>query len=229
MHQVATAVLVPMFNEGRVVGPVVAELRSEFSLVICVDDGSDDNSSDVARQAGATVLRHQVNLGQGAALQTGIDYALARTTVQHLVTFDADGQHSVRDAVDMVAAAQATGVDVVLGSRNIGTTVDQPAARRLLLSAALRYSRWSTGLDLTDTHNGLRVLNRRALELFRLRQQGMAYASELEASIVEHGLSWIEHPVTISYSDYSRGKGQNNLNAFNIMYDLMVARLSPST
>lgn len=225
----STAVLVPMYNEASVVGDVVSAIRREFDLVICVDDGSSDDSSGIARRAGATVLSHRLNLGQGAALQTGFDYVLTRTSVDHLVTFDADGQHSVRDAVDMVAAAQATGADVVLGSRGVGASPGQPLTRRLLLRAALRYSRWSTGLDLTDTHNGLRVLSRGALEQIRLRQPGMAYASELESLIVAKHLDWLEHPVTITYSEYSRGKGQQNLNAFNIIYDLLAARLGAST
>lgn len=217
------AVVVPMYNEVEVVGDVVAELRTEFPLVVCVDDGSTDGSADRARAAGATVLVHRVNLGQGGALQTGLDFVRQRTGAEHAVTFDADGQHRVCDAVAMVEHAQETGVDVVLGARE--ATPGASLSRRLLLSLALRYSRLNSGLDLSDTHNGLRVLSRPALEAIRLRQTGMAHASELETIIATRGLSWTEFPVVINYSDYSRGKGQSNLNAFNIAYDLTVARL----
>ncbi len=228
MTQATTAVVVPMFNEGTVIRDVLDELHESFELVICVDDGSADDSAAVAREAGATVLRHHVNLGQGAALQTGFDFVRRTAHIEHLVTFDADGQHSVADAAAMVARARETGADVVLGSRTEGTTAGQPAHKRLVLKAGLRFSRWSSGLELTDTHNGLRVLNRNALHAMRLTQRGMAHASEIEALIARHRLTWIEHPVSIRYSAYSRAKGQSSLNAFNIVYDLMAARLTPS-
>jgi len=228
MTQTATAVIVPMFNEGTVIRDVLDELHESFELVICVDDGSSDGSAAVAREAGATVLRHRVNLGQGAALQTGFDYVRGSAHIEHLVTFDADGQHSVTDAASMVTRARETGVDVVLGSRTGGATVGQPAHKRLLLRAGLRFSRLSSGLELTDTHNGLRVLNRNALQVIRLTQRGMAHASEIEALIARHRLTWAEHPVSIRYSAYSRSKGQSSLNAFNIVYDLMAARLTPT-
>ncbi|WP_418059479.1 glycosyltransferase family 2 protein [Pimelobacter simplex] len=220
-----TVVVVPTYNEGAMVGTVVSELREVFPHVVCVDDGSRDGSADAARAAGATVLRHPVNLGQGAALQTGFDYVLGRTTARHLVTFDADGQYLVEDAAAMVEVAAQSEVDIVLGSRNLGSTEGQPVARRVLMAAALRFSRSITGIRLTDTHNGLRVLNRHAAASMNLRQHGMAHASEIESRIVAASLSWREHPVTMRYSDYSRGKGQSNLNALNILYDLAAERL----
>jgi glycosyltransferase involved in cell wall biosynthesis len=221
------AVIVPMYNEAEVVGDVVAELLTEFPLVVCVDDGSIDDSAARARAAGATVLVHRVNLGQGGALQTGLDFMRERTDAAHIVTFDADGQHRVCDAVAMVEHARATGADVVLGARR--STPGAPLYRRILLSVALRYSRLNSGLDLTDTHNGLRVLSRRAVEMIRLRQTGMAHASELETLIATRGLAWTEFPVVVNYSDYSKAKGQSNVNAFNIVYDLTVARLIASS
>ncbi len=222
-------VVVPIFNEAKVLASVLETLLDSFEHVVCIDDGSTDGSAAIADASGAVVLRHAVNLGQGAALQTGIDYVLRFTSFQHIVTFDADGQHDVTDALAMLAHARAAGVDVVLGSRTIGSTIDQPVARRLLLSAGLRFSRWTTGLALTDTHNGLRVLSRTALQTLKLRQPGMAYATELETHIARRELSWVEHPVSIRYSEYSRSKGQGNLNAFNILFDLFAARLGSPT
>jgi glycosyltransferase involved in cell wall biosynthesis len=214
-----------MFNEASVVDQVVSELLEQFDMVLCVDDGSGDTSSEVARTAGAVVLRHPVNLGQGAALRTGFEFVLRHLDdVSHVVTFDADGQHDARDARAMVDRATCEDLDVVLGSRATMRPEGQPWTRRLVLAGALRLSRLTSGMDLTDTHNGLRVINRRALGVFVLRQRGMAYASELEALIPRHGLSWAEHPVTVTYTEYSRSKGQRNLNAFNIMYDLVTAR-----
>ncbi|GAB7004269.1 glycosyltransferase family 2 protein [Nocardioides sp. AN3] len=221
-------VVVPMYNEAVAVGTVVTGLRGAFSNIVCIDDGSTDDSTAVAREAGATVLVHTVNLGQGAALQTGFEFVRRHSTARFVVTFDSDGQHRVEDAVAMVAEARTTGVDVVLGSRNLGRTEGQTRARKLLLRGALRYSRAVSGLALTDTHNGLRVLTRQVLDRVVLRQQGSAHASELESLIARHRLSWVEHPVTIEYSAYSRQKGQSALNAVNVVYDMLAARLETS-
>jgi glycosyltransferase involved in cell wall biosynthesis len=225
MADSAVAVIVPMYNEGAVIGDVVRGLREFFTHVICVDDGSSDDSVWEAREAGATVLRHRVNLGQGAALQTGFEHVLRNPAIEHVVTFDADGQHAVADAVAMVRSARRSSVDVVLGSRAAGAAIDQPTGRRILLKAGLRFSRWNSGLDLSDTHNGLRVLNRHAIRTIRITQHGMAHASEIEALIARHALTWVEHPVSIRYTAYSQSKGQGSLNAFNVVYDLLAARL----
>lgn len=219
------AVVVPVYNEVAVVGDVIAELRTVFPLIVCVDDGSVDGSGLVAERAGATVLRHAVNLGQGAALQTGFEYVLAHTEATYAITFDADGQYLVSDAAAMVDHARSDGLDVVLGSRNLGEAPGQPLSRRALMRAALAFSRRTSGLALTDTHNGLRVLDRRALAAMNLRHRGMAHASEIENRVHSAGLSWAEHPVTMTYTDYTRGKGQSNLNAFNIVYELVAERL----
>lgn len=220
-----TWVVVPMFNEAATIATVVSELRRSFPHVVCVDDGSSDDSADLASQAGATVLRHPINCGQGAALQTGFDFLLRHTDASHCVTFDADGQHRTQDAEAMLAVAQETGVQVILGSRFLGSCVGMPASRRRMLRLALRFSRLLTRLDLTDTHNGLRVLDRSALRAIRLHFPRMAYASELEASIRPQGLSFMEFPVEVTYTDYSRAKGQVNSNAVNILFDLTSRRL----
>ena len=214
-----------MHNEATVVGEVVSALLGRFAVVVCVDDGSSDNSGEVAAAAGTTGVRHPVNVWQGAALRTGFDYIRRLSSnLTYVVTFDADGQHDARDAAAMVERARAHDLDVVLGTRGQGRPEGQPRARRAVLRLALALSRFTSGLTLTDTHNGLRVLNRRALSVLTPRQRGMAYASELEGLIARHDLAWQEHPVTITYTEYSRAKGQKNLNAFNIVYDLVTAR-----
>ena len=100
-------VIVPVYNEALTVAMTVSDLLQTFDHVVCVDDGSGDGSADLARAAGATVLRHVLNQGQGAALRTGFDYVLRHTTASYAVTFDADGQHLVEDARRMVERARA--------------------------------------------------------------------------------------------------------------------------
>lgn len=215
-----------MLNEATSVGQVIADLRRSFPRIVCIDDGSTDGCHAVAASAGATVLRHPVNLGAGAAIQTGFSFALDDPSVRHVVTFDADGQHDRADAERMLSVARETGVDVVLGSRFLGgTKAEIPRSRRLVLKGATWFTRATTRLELTDTHNGLRVLNRRALNVMDLTLDGMAHASQLLNQIAQHRLSYVESPVTIAYTEYSMSRGQSNANALNIAFDLALERL----
>ena len=221
----SVCVVIPMYNEGTVVGGVIANVRRQFPHVVCVDDGSRDESADVATDAGAVVVQHAINLGQGAALQTGIEMALSNPATEYIVTFDADGQHRVADAVRLVQVAREEKADVVLGSRFLDEGHDVPWSRRLVLRAAVAFTRITTGLKVTDTHNGLRVLNRAAAAKIRITHAGMAHASEILHEVARHELSYEEIPVQIDYTEYSRAKGQSNLNAVNILHDLISARI----
>ena len=218
-------VVVPARNEATTIAQVVTGLREQFEHVVCVDDGSSDRTADLARAAGAVVLRHALNRGQGAALQTGFDFVLRQGTGRYVITFDADGQHLTTDAVRMVRHAREHRLDVVLASRFLGECSTIPTSRLTLLRAAIWFSRRTSGLTLTDTHNGLRVLSLTALQCIRLNFPGMAYASELETGVARSGLPWCELPTTVLYTDYSRSKGQHNSNAVNIVFDLALRRL----
>ncbi len=141
-------------------------IRAGYDVVV-VDDGSRDRTGDAAASAGATVIRHPINLGQGAALQTGIAWAL-RHDADIVVTFDADGQHRTADVARLVAALQVHGADFALGSRFLGGAVNQPLSRRVLLRLATLFTRLTTGLRVTDTHNGLRAMTRRGARAIAL-------------------------------------------------------------
>lgn len=218
-----------MYNEASVAGTVIEDLQRVFPIVVAVDDGSNDNSAAVARAAGAWVARHPTNLGAGAALQTGLEIALTLPNVEHILTFDADGQHLVEDAVAMVNAARSSGADVVIGSRFLGGSDAVPFLRRLVLKCAVKFTRSTSRLAVTDVHCGLRVFSTGAAEVIQLRIPGMAYASELVHIIKAHGLAFVEHPVTVRYTEYSRAKGQRNINAVNIAFDLLMRSLREAT
>ena len=218
-------VVVPAFNEEDRVAGVVSALRAAFQRGVVVDDGSADRTADLARAAGAHVVRHPSNLGQGAALQTGFAYALTDPAMRYVVTFDSDGQHRVEDALSLLATARASAGDVGLGSRFMTPGTDVPAARRVVLRAGIAFTRATTRLRVTDTHNGLRVLNRRAVQEIDLTLSDMAHASQLLGLIARRGLSWTEAPVVIDYADESRRRGQSNVNALNIVFDLALERL----
>ena len=213
--------VVPLFNEGAVIGDVIRDLRTRYPLVVCVDDGSQDGSAAIAEAAGASVVRHPFNLGQGAAIKTGIDDALRDPQMRQVVTFDADGQHQVDDAAAMIALRESEGVDVVLGSRFLDARTTPGSIKRLVLRGAVWYSNLTSGVKLTDAHNGLRVLGREVCERMTIEQNRMAHASEIVEEIGRHGFTVAEHPVHILYTDYSRSKGQSVLNSVNIVIDML--------
>jgi glycosyltransferase involved in cell wall biosynthesis len=212
------------YNEATTIGGVVAELRRAMHQVVVVDDGSLDRTRDIAAAAGAHVVAHPINLGQGAALQTGIDYALA-CGADVLVTFDADGQHRVADIPRLLEALRRERADFALGSRFLGQTTNLPMLRRWLLQAATLFTRLTTGLLLTDSHNGLRAMTRRGAGAIRLRQNRMAHASEILVEIAQSGLRYVEVPVTIDYTAYSLAKGQRIGDSLTILLDLFAQEL----
>ncbi|WP_205739731.1 glycosyltransferase family 2 protein [Georgenia sp. SYP-B2076] len=214
--------VIPLYNEAPVIGDVIAEALERFPHVVCVDDGSTDASAERAERAGAVVVRHAVNLGQGAALQTGIEYVLAHTYGRYVVTFDADGQHAVADAEAMVRLAADEDLAIVFGSRFLDERTKPGLAKQVVLKTAVWVTNHSTGLRLTDAHNGLRVIRRDAAAQINLRQNRMAHASEIVTQLGRTRLPWREFPVHIRYTEYSKAKGQPLLNSINILVDLIV-------
>jgi glycosyltransferase involved in cell wall biosynthesis len=217
-------VVIPAFNEATSLGAVVGDLRRRGPNVVVVDDGSTDETSRVALETGAVLLRHRVNLGQGAALQTGITYALRQGALR-IGTFDADGQHRADDLLALLDALEPSVAEVALGSRFLGAGAEVPAPRRLVLRAAVVFTRLMSGLAVTDAHNGLRAFTRRAASAIDLKTCRMAHASELLDQIARSGLPYRELPVRIAYTDYSLGKGQRSTAALRVLFDYLVSRV----
>ena len=214
--------VVPLYNEATVIGQVIEDAKGTFTNIVCVDDGSSDGSAAIARQHGARVIEHPFNLGQGAALQTGMEFVRRQTNARYIVTFDADGQHSVADAAAMVDRARTDDLAIIFGSRFLDDATQVGWSKKLVLKTAAAVTKQQTGLDLTDAHNGLRLLRRDALQQVVLRQDGMAHASEIVSQLACTGLPWAEMPVHIAYTDYSKAKGQSLLNSVNILVDLVM-------
>ncbi len=217
-------VVIAAFNEASVIGPIVSDLVRRNYRTLVVDDGSSDTTGEIALSAGAALITHRVNLGQGAALQTGIDFAL-RQGAAYIATFDGDGQHRAADIARLVDALIERGAAYALGSRFLGSTRGMPFRRRLLLKAAIWFTRAVTGLSLTDTHNGLRAMTREGASRIALRQNRMAHASELLEQIAASGLPYIEVPVMIDYTRYSLAKGQRLSDSLAILFDLSAQKL----
>jgi len=218
-------VVIPAYNEGQVITDVIKSVRARFADVVVIDDRSTDDTFDAALHGGAVVVRHPINMGQGAALQTGIRFALSRGA-EYIVTFDGDGQHRVDDITMLIETQQRTAADVVIGSRFLGSTENMPSFRKIILKLAVCFMRLTSGINLTDAHNGLRLFTRHAARKIEIKQNRMAHASELIGQIQHLGLSVVEAPVTIVYTEYSLRKGQKLGNAFNILAELFVAKLN---
>ncbi len=225
----ATYVIVPVYNEESVIREVIDGLSVFFSNIVCIDDGSTDGSVAEIAKTNAVLLQHTNNLGQGAALRTGIQYALRDKRAQYFVTFDADGQHRVLDALRMLENLKNSDIDIILGSRFLGEAEDISWTKKITLKLAIAFTNKTTGVHLTDTHNGLRVFNRRFAESARIRCKGMAHASELIYRIAEGNFRYAELPVTISYSEYSKSKRSTLSHIINVLGELREARKELAT
>jgi glycosyltransferase involved in cell wall biosynthesis len=220
-------VIVPAFNEGRVVRETVGQLLAAGLRVVVVDDGSHDETPDVLRGLNIDYIRHPVNLGQGAALRTGMAHAL-RMDADIAVHFDADGQHDCDQISQLIAPILAGTADVVFGSRFLRKedTARVPLKKRIVLWGGILVSWMFTGVRLSDTHNGFRALSRKALERIQLQENGFAHATEILQRVRDAGLRYVEVPITINYTEYSQRKGQKISGSVGILFDLILAKLT---
>lgn len=220
------AIIIPAYKEGGAIKATIDAIPAKYKTIICVDDGSDDDTSKQVAKTRATLVRHPLNLGQGAALQTGIEYALLNPAIEYFVTYDADGQHRMEDVEKMLAYIRKHEAEIVLGSRFLGKAENISQLKKMILKLAVKFSNASTGIKLTDAHNGLRVFNRKVAKGLQLQMADFAHASEIIHRIAEKQYKFVELPVTIIYTDYSRAKGQSVINAVNIGFDVMIRRLT---
>jgi glycosyltransferase involved in cell wall biosynthesis len=216
--------IIAAYNESERLGETLRSVCGLGYSVVVVDDGSADYTADVVQRHPVWLLRHRINCGQGAALQTGIDFALRRGA-EVLVTFDADGQHSAEDLDQLLEPIQNGLADVALGSRFLGGAVGLARGRWLVLKLGVLFTRLVSGIRVTDTHNGLRAFSRRAAQRLRITQDRMAHASEILDRIGQEGLRYCEVPVTIRYTEATRAKGQSSWNALHIAGSFLLGRM----
>lgn len=215
-------VVVPAYNEAKNIGRVIGGLFSQgLKNVVVVDDDSTDSTFVEAKKAGAIVLKHEVNRGQGAALQTGNEYALANGA-SFVVHFDADGQFNPADIAGALAMMKEKKTDVLLGSRFLDNRSQIPWTKKyLVLPIARLINYFLTGVKLTDAHNGFRILSRRALENITISQDRMAHNSEIIKQIKQKKLSYLEFPVEVTYNEYGQGVG----GGLKIIWEVLQGRL----
>ena len=192
--------------------------------MVLIDDGSTDATPELALRHNVWCLSHIVNCGQGAAIQTGVDFAL-RNGASVIVTFDADGQHCAEDITALLRPIRNGEVDVTLGSRFLGKAIGIPWTRLIVLKLGVLLTRLLSQVNVTDTHNGLRGFSRRAAERIRITQNGMAHASEILDLIPRLGLRFCEVPVTVHYTAELLSKGQKSWSGVQILTRFLLAKM----
>jgi glycosyltransferase involved in cell wall biosynthesis len=219
-------VVIPAYNEAGSIGDVLDQFMNEDYSVLVVDDCSKDNTTDIILNYPVILLKHSINLGQGAALQTGFEYILNRTDAKYIISFDSDGQHNIKDIPTLLAPLKTGDYDVTLGSRFLmpESVKGMPFSKKIILKLGVLYTLITTRLKLTDTHNGLRGFSRGTLKHINITQNRMAHASEILDQIAHYKLRYCEVPVTIQYTEYSKKKGQSIFNSLNILWDLFFGR-----
>jgi glycosyltransferase involved in cell wall biosynthesis len=215
-------IIVPFYNEEEVIEKVLSELIASDYKVISIDDGSTDKSNEIARKMNCVLLKHPSNFGQGAALQTGISFARLNPKIEYFVTFDSDGQHQVSDIKYLLQPLLNDETDFVFGTRFQDDKTKFPFLKRIVLKAAIKYTQLSTGVSITDTHNGFRAFNKKAANKINLNFSGMTHASEFVEKAGQSGLRIKEVPVHILYTKYTKRKGQSLWNSINILTDLFL-------
>ena len=217
-------VVIASYNEESHIGRVLDGLVPIAPNIVVVDDGSTDATTAEILKRPVWMLRHALNLGQGAALQTGLAFALQRGA-GYVATFDADGQHDPGDLPAMFAALTAQNADFALGSRFLGHAEGIPLLRKLTLRLAVLFTRVLSGVQLSDVHNGIRVFSRRGAERLHITFNRMEHASEIIDQIAASGLRFIEVPVRITYTNESLAKGQKTSAAVKLACKILVEKL----
>lgn len=217
-------VVIAAFNESTRIASVLDGVLGMVGDVVVVDDGSADETIAQVLTRPVWLLAHPTNLGQGAALQTGIDFALSRGA-GYIITFDADGQHRPHDIPALLSALSAHRADFALGSRFLGSVTSMPRSRRLMLRLAVLFARIVSGVKLTDAHNGLRAMTRDGARRIRIRFNRMEHASEIIDQIARSGLKYVEVPVQIRYTADTLAKGQRTSAAIGLGIRILFQRL----
>lgn len=217
-------VIIPAFNEEKRIGKVVEEVEKFVDTIVVVDDGSTDQTSLRIVSKKAVVLRHPFNLGQGAAIQTGLEYA-KKNKAEVVITFDADGQFRPSEISRVVEPIIKDQMEVVLGSRFLGKSKNIPLSRLITLKLGVIFTRIFSGLNLSDTYNGFRAFSSKALDKINITQNRMAHASEIIELVKINQLKFVEVPVTITYNQHTFNKGLKNYNSIKLFFDLMLRKL----
>jgi len=219
-----TFIVIAAYNEEQKLGKVLAELKKSYKNIIVVDDGSTDDTFKIARKHNVIVLRHIINRGQGAALKTGIDYALMKKA-DIIVTFDADGQFLVSEIKDMIKPIKDKKADITLGSRFLGRAINIPLLKKIVLRLGILVVFLLYGIKITDSQCGFRAMSKKAAKKINITSDKMEHAAEIFSEIMRNKLKYKEIPVTVIYDKYSLKKGQSWSNSIGLGLRMLFKKL----
>ena len=212
-------VIIPVFNESDNISKVISSLKIFFKNILVVDDGSEDNSFSILKNLDVHLIQHPINLGQGAAIETGLNYLLNNKKYKYAVTFDGDGQNYPIDASKMINFAKQNSLDAVVGSRFLSrdSNKEMPLLRKIVLKLANLYESIFYSIKFSDAHNGLRVLERKFIGkyLMPIQNHDMSHATEISYKICRNTKKFKEYPIKVKYANK---RSQNLLNAINIVF-----------
>lgn len=219
--------VIPAFNEEKTLAKVLESIQGMFSEVIVVDDGSADRTHEIAKEQNVIALRHPLNRGQGASLETGDELAreLKADVVLH---FDADGQFLANEIKEMLAPIIKKESDVVFGSRFLGKKSNMPLFKTVILFPIARLVNLFLGIRTSDPQSGFRALNKKALSLIRIQNDGSAHCSEILYKASHLDLRIKEIPITVVYNEFGQGlfggKGSGK-GGVRIIKDLIIQKI----
>ncbi|MFP4403765.1 MAG: glycosyltransferase family 2 protein [Nanoarchaeota archaeon] len=220
----ATTVILPAFNEEKVIADVIKGIKKEgYKNIIVVDDGSFDNTTNIALKNKVYTITLPINRGVGAATKTGIDYALT-TNSKIIVTIDSDGQHCPKDIIKVLMPIVKNKADV-----SIGTRLKNPKGMPIIRIIGNWGFNFITlllfGVWTTDSQSGFKAFNRKAAKKIEIKTNRMEFCSEIIKEIGDKKLRLKEVPIKVIYTDYSKAHGQSTFNAFRILAKLILRKL----
>ena len=222
-------VVVPAYNEEEMIGNTLNKLKDEgYKNIIVVDDGSRDNTYNIAKEEGAIVCRHVINRGLGGALGTGIKCALLYNP-KVIITFDADGQHDPKDIEKVAKPILEDNYDVVIGSRLMdkNEVKNMPKIKRIGNWGLNLLTYLMGGHFITDSQSGLRAFSNKAAKIIieQLKSNKYEVSSEFVVLIKRNNLKFKEIPIKTIYTDYSMARGTNVITGFKILVKLIIHKL----
>ena len=213
--------VIPAFNEAKTIAKVVSAVHPYVQEVVVVDDNSQDNTAKLAQEKGATVLKHPINQGQGAALQTGNDYAL-KNKADIIVHFDGDDQFLASEIPDIIKPLLSKEAEIVFGSRFLGKKTNFPFYKKYLIyPLAKLFTKVFLKVELSDPQNGFRALSRQAAQKIHIDNRAMAHNSEIQSKAFQKRLRIKEVPITVVYHEY----GQKFSGGLKIIKDLLIKKI----
>ena len=215
-----TYIVIPAFNEETVIESVVTKLLKFFKNVVVVNDGSTDRTKEILEKLNITLISHPFNMGPGSALRTGFNYVKSISNSHSIVTFDADGQHSVEDAVLFAKEINSCKEEIIFGSRFLKHKKNLPFIKIITLKIATIITNLATKTKLSDTHNGLKAFKVSLLGKIDLTLDGYGLDTQIVSEISKKNISYKEMPTNTIYTEYSMKKGQSLMNGLIILEEI---------